>query len=50
MVTGLIIFLAGGAALAFGEGTTSTAIGTTLGLTGLLVAGWGWLGAGGRKA
>ena len=45
IVIGLIVFLAGGAVLAFGQGTTWTAIGTTLGIAGLGIACWGWFGA-----
>ena len=41
---GLILFLVGGAVLAFSEGTAMTGLGTTLGIVGVGSMVWAWVG------
>lgn len=43
MMIGVACFLAGGAMLAFVDGTTGTALGTVFGVAGLGLAGLGWM-------
>ena len=44
LIVGIILFLAGGAVLAFGDGSTgTTGIGTTAGVAGIGLAAWTWV-------
>ena len=43
---GLVLFVAGGAVLAWGGATTGTVLGTTMGLAGVGLVGWWWASAG----
>ena len=42
MWLGIVIFLAGGAVLAFTDGATTTTIGTTMWLVGVALVVWSW--------
>jgi hypothetical protein len=41
---GVVIFLLGGAILAFGDDRLGTPLGTTVALAGVVLMVWGWLG------
>ncbi len=43
LLVGLVLFLAGGGFLAYG-GDWSSAVGFTVGLAGLVLMVWGWMG------
>lgn len=49
LVTGIVLFLAGGVVLALGEGPAWTTAGTSLGIVAVALMGWVWWKRGDEK-